>query len=75
MNINIIDMIGKAEKIMNKSDKSLKAFSLFTSVAYAALTITKYKTDISSVLPIFALLVRSHSTNDTNGHCTNDMNG
>ena len=49
MNINMIDMIANPENIMNKLDKGLEEFSLFTSVSCVALTITKNKTLISSV--------------------------
>ena len=68
MTTNMIDMIAKPERAMNKSDKSMEAFSLFPSVPCVALTkkITKNKKEINSVLLIFALLVRSHGTNDTN---------
>ena len=67
MNTNMIDMVAKPEKTMNKSDKSLEAFSLFTSFPCVAFTkkITKNKTEISSVLPISALLHGSHTTSDT----------
>ena len=60
-------MIDKPEKTTIKSDKSLEVFSLFISVPHVALTrkLTKNKQEICSVLPIFALLVRSHGTNDT----------
>ena len=37
-------MIAKSEKIMNKSDKGLEAFSLFTYISSVVLTITKNKT-------------------------------
>ena len=53
MNTNVYNMIVKPENIMKKSDKCLKAFSLFTSVPCVALIVTKSKTEISSVLPIF----------------------
>ena len=66
MNTNMIDIIVKPEKTTNKSDKSFETLPLFTFVSHVALTkkIIKNKTEISSVLPIFALLVRSHGTND-----------
>ena len=44
MNINMIDMIANPENIMNKLDKHLEVFSLFTSVSSDVLTITKNKT-------------------------------
>ena len=62
----MIDMIIKPENIMNKLDKGLEAFSLFTSVSSVVLITTKNKTQISRVFPIFALLLRYHGTNDTN---------
>ena len=48
----MVDMIPKPENIRNKLDKGLVVFSLFTSVPHAVLSITKNKTEISSVLPI-----------------------
>ena len=55
MNANMIDIIAKPKKTTNKLDKRLEVFSLFTSVPHVALTktITKSKTEISSVIPIF----------------------
>ena len=54
MNTNMLDMISKPGKTMNKSDKSLEVSSPFPSVSHVVLTkkITKNKTEISSVLPI-----------------------
>ena len=54
MTTNIIDMITKPEMTRNRLDKSLEAFSPFTSVPCVVLTkkITKTKTEISSALPI-----------------------
>ena len=52
MNVGMIDLTVKSENIMNKLDKSLQMFHLFTSVPSVALTTIKIK-KINSVLPIF----------------------
>ena len=44
MNINMIDIIGKSEKTINKLHKSLEAFSIFTFVSSVIFTMTTNKT-------------------------------